>query len=120
MYAVDYFPCPSQRRCLRPQLPVCAYCSICKLDGWYNEPKVQGKESERPEKSPDLFECTVCLDIVHPRCVQGQGQGLGKVNEDLSNSWECAKCADSGFQTVPSRTTGKKDDENSAKRQKVD
>ncbi len=94
---------------------MCAYCSICKLDGWYNEPKAQNKESERPETAPELFECTVCLDIVHPRCVE-KDQGLGKINEDLSNSWECARCANSGFSTVPSRMTGgtkkrKQDDE---------
>ena len=39
-----------KRRCLQPQLPICAYCSYCKLDGWGNEPKVQGKETERPER----------------------------------------------------------------------
>lgn len=96
-----------QRRCLHPQLPVCAYCSVCKLDGWYSEPKVQTKESDRPENPPDLFECTVCLDIVHPRCVE-KAPGLGKVNSDLSNSWECAKCANSGFSNVPSRAAGKR------------
>ena len=52
---------------MQPQLPVCAYCSVCKLDGWYKEPKVgQNKENERPEEPPNLFECTVCLDIMHP------------------------------------------------------
>ncbi len=93
-----------KRRCLHPQLPVCAFCSVCKLDGWYSEPKVQTKESDRPDNPPDLYECTVCLDIVHPRCVENAA-GLGKVNKDLSNSWECAKCANSGFVSVPSRTT---------------
>ncbi len=83
---------------------MCAFCSICKLDGWYNEPKAQTKESDRPDTAPDLFECTVCLDIVHPRCVE-KGPGLGKVNKDLSNSWECAKCANSGFASVPCRST---------------
>ena len=52
--------------------------------------------------------------------MKGSVKSFGKVNKDLSKSWECTKCADSGFQTVPSRTTGKKDDENSAKKQKVD
>ena len=93
-----------KRRCLHPQLPVCAYCSVCKLDGWYAEPKVQTKESERPESPPDLYECTVCLDIVHPRCVE-QDPGPGKINEDLNNSWECAKCANSGFSSAPSRSS---------------
>ena len=69
-----------QRRCLHPQLPVCAYCSYCKLDGWMNEPKVQGKEAERPEQPPNLFECTVCLDIVHPQCAE-KDVGLGRKND---------------------------------------
>lgn len=96
-----------KRRCLHPQLPVCAMCSICKLDGWYSEPKIQFKECDRPEKPPDLYECTVCLDIVHPKCVE-KTIGLGKVNADLSNSWECAKCASNaslgGFATGAKRT----------------
>jgi len=91
-----------KRRCLHPQLPVCAYCSYCKLDGWMNEPKVQGKEAERPEQPPNLFECTVCLDIVHPQCAE-KDVGLGRKNDDLSNSWECAKCMNSGYSSVPSR-----------------
>ena len=91
-----------QRRCLHPQLPVCAYCSVCKLDGWGNEPKVQGKETDRPEEAPNLFECTVCLDILHPKCAE-QTIGLGQVNNELSNSWECAKCVNSGYSSAPSR-----------------
>jgi F-box/leucine-rich repeat protein 10/11 len=55
-----------KRRCVHPQLPICAYCEECKLDGWYNEPKLQVKETERPEDPPKLFECTVCLHILHP------------------------------------------------------
>ena len=68
-----------KRRCLHPQLPVCAYCSLCRLDGWFNEPKVQGKETERPEDPPQLFECTVCLDIMHPQCAE-KTIGKGNVN----------------------------------------
>ena len=84
-----------KRRCLHPQLPVCAHCSICNLDGWFNTPKLQGKEAERPEEPPNLYECIVCLDIVHPRCIE-KTVGLGQINHDLSNSWECAKCSNSG------------------------
>ena len=134
-----------KRRCLQPQLPVCAYCSYCKLDGWGNEPKVQGKETERPEQPPDLFECTVCLDIVHPKCAE-RNCGLGRKNDgmyvaflkmsiipnyyvvlihifpDLSNSWECAKCMNSGYSSVPSRqrhhNSGTADEEPDFKRSK--
>ncbi len=71
-----------QRRCLHPQLPVCAVCSECKLDGWYKEPKVQGKESDRPEQSPELYECVVCLDIVHPKCAKA----MGRINNGKTRS----------------------------------
>jgi len=82
---------------------VCAYCSICKLDGWFNEPKLQAKESERPDSPPQLFECTICLDIVHPGCAEKAGYGPGKINEELSNSWECGKCAGSGVGKAANR-----------------
>ena len=75
----------TQRRCLQPQLPICAYCSVCKLDGWYAEPKALTgvkAEAERPDTPPKLFECTVCLDIVHPDCVEAT-DGLGKVNQGI-------------------------------------
>ena len=49
------------------------------------------KEDSHPDEPPNLYECTVCLEIVHPQCVE-KTVGLGKVNKDLSNSWECAKC----------------------------
>ena len=68
-----------KRRCLHPQLPVCAYCSVCGLDGWFNTPKVQGKETDRPEEPPQLYECTVCLDIMHPQCAE-KTVGLGRIN----------------------------------------
>ena len=72
-----------KRRCLHPQLPVCAYCSHCGLDGWFQTPKVQGKETERPEEPPALFECTVCLDIMHPECAE-KTIGSGRVNNGKS------------------------------------
>jgi F-box/leucine-rich repeat protein 10/11 len=80
-----------KRRCLHPQLPICAFCDECKLDGWYSEPKLQVKETERPEEPPKLYECTVCLQILHPDCAENT-IGAGKMNPDLSNSWECARC----------------------------
>ena len=93
---------------MHPQLPVCAYCSVCKLDGWMNEPKVQtGKESERPEEPPNLYECTVCLDILHPECAE-KTIGKGQINTELSNSWECAKCINSGYSSAPSRAGHKR------------
>ncbi|TRY62626.1 hypothetical protein TCAL_16657 [Tigriopus californicus] len=98
-----------KRRCLHPQLPVCAHCSICMLDGWFKEPKLQSKDVDRPstDDPPNLYECTVCLDIVHPECAE-KSSGLGNINKDLSNSWECAKCSRSGFSQVPSRHTASK------------
>lgn len=97
-----------KRRCLHPQLPICAFCSVCELDGyvhgarikqwqnaarsetqihslcsWNNVPLAGRKEAERPEDPPNLFECTVCLDIVHPGCAE-KTVGLGKINSDLS------------------------------------
>jgi len=75
-----------------------------------NEPKVQGKETDRPDEPPNLFECTVCLDIMHPQCAE-QSIGSGQINTDLSNSWECAKCINSGFSSAPSRSNTKKQNE---------
>ncbi len=74
-----------KRRCLHPQLPICAFCSVCGLDGWNNEPRQGIKESERPEEPPNLFECTVCLEIVHPGCAN-KSSGPGKVNPGESSS----------------------------------
>ena len=50
---------------------------------WNNVPQAGRKEAERPEEPPNLFECTVCLDIVHPGCAE-KTVGLGRVNPDLS------------------------------------
>lgn len=74
------------------------------LDGWFKEPRLQSKDVERPstDDPPNLYECTVCLDIVHPECAE-KSIGLGNINKDLSNSWECAKCSRSGFSQAPSR-----------------
>ena len=72
-----------------------------------NEPKVQGKETDRPDEPPNLFECTVCLDIMHPQCAE-KSIGTGQINPDLSNSWECAKCINSGFSSAPSRSITKR------------
>ena len=63
---------------------------------WLQVPQAGRKESERPEDPPNLYECTVCLEIVHPQCVE-KTRGLGQINPDLSNSWECAKCINEGF-----------------------
>ncbi|QQP55631.1 Uncharacterized protein FKW44_000027, partial [Caligus rogercresseyi] len=90
-----------------PQLPICAFCSVCNLDGWFGIPRLQSKESERPEEPPNLFECTVCLEIIHPACAE-KTSGLGKINSELCNSWECGKCANSGFGTAPSRIRKRK------------
>ena len=51
---------------------------------WLQIPQAGRKESERPEDPPNLYECTVCLEIVHPQCAEKNGVGLGQVNPDLS------------------------------------
>ena len=76
---------------LHPQLPISAYCAVCKLDRWQQVPQAGRKESKPPEDPPNLYECTVCLEYVHPQCVE-KTRGLGRINPDLSNSWECAEC----------------------------
>uniref|UniRef100_A0A0K2UWL7 Uncharacterized protein n=1 Tax=Lepeophtheirus salmonis TaxID=72036 RepID=A0A0K2UWL7_LEPSM len=96
-----------KRRCLQPQLPICAFCSVCNLDGWFGTPKLQSKECDRPEEPPNLFECTVCLEIIHPACAE-KTIGLGKINNELCNSWECTNCFNSGFGTAPSRIRKRK------------
>ena len=78
-----------------------------------NEPKVQGKETDRPDEPPNLFECTVCLDIMHPQCAE-KSIGSGQINQDLSNSWECAKCINSGFSSAPSRSNNKRQNEDAS------
>ena len=73
------------RRCRHPQLPIGAFCAICELDRWLQIPQAGRKESEWPEEPPNLYECTVCLEIVHPQCIE-KTIGLGQINSDLSNS----------------------------------
>lgn len=38
-----------------------------------------------------LYECQLCFDIIHPRCV-GINPLTIPFNEDLPNSWECFNC----------------------------
>lgn len=78
------------RQCLRPMLPVTAACSVCNLDGWGQEPSpLMGKPI--PMTPSVLYECQLCFDVVHPRCV-GINPLTIPFNEDLPNSWECFNC----------------------------
>ena len=76
------------------------YNATFSLCSWNQVPQAGRKEAERPEEPPNLFECTVCLDIVHPGCVE-KIAGLGQVNPDLSKYVERMLC--SGLQTGVNR-----------------
>ncbi|XP_012308305.1 lysine-specific demethylase 2A isoform X5 [Aotus nancymaae] len=69
------------RQCLAPRLPHSVTCSLCgEVD--------QNEETQDFEKK--LMECCICNEIVHPGCLQMDGEGL--LNEELPNCWECPKC----------------------------
>jgi len=76
-----------KRRCQRPTLPVAAACSVCGKDGWFEVPDYK-KTVDFSKNPPDLFECIVCFDIVHPKCAKQPGE----VVSGLSNSWTCHAC----------------------------
>ncbi|XP_074640784.1 lysine-specific demethylase 2B-like isoform X2 [Tubulanus polymorphus] len=82
------------RQCMAPVLPNTAVCMICGKD-----------ERIKVDSSDDtittLMECGICWEIVHPNCLRDKYENLaeeGVVNEDLPNSWECAKCCQGGKQ----------------------
>jgi len=89
-----------KRRCSRPMLPVAAYCSICKLDGWGGQPDPRKSVSEMGGVASGLMECLICWDITHPSCHTQEVQG--QVLERLANSWECPLCI-KGRQTAAQR-----------------
>ncbi|XP_044540498.1 lysine-specific demethylase 2A-like, partial [Gracilinanus agilis] len=69
------------RQCLAPRLPYSVTCSLCgEVD--------QNEETQDFEKK--LMECCICNEVVHPGCLQMDGEGL--LNDELPNCWECPKC----------------------------
>lgn len=66
----------------------------------------EGDGGKRDEASDDvilddlsLMECRICCDVFHPKCLKELNPQLthsGVVDEDLPNSWECAKCCEAG------------------------
>ncbi|CAB3360728.1 Hypothetical predicted protein [Cloeon dipterum] len=89
------------RQCLQPMLPVTAACAVCRLDGWGLEPVVPiQKTAERASVPSSLMECSVCFEIMHPKCAVSRLppgiQATGQVNEDMPNSWECPLCCKEG------------------------
>uniref|UniRef100_A0A2D4IQD5 CXXC-type domain-containing protein n=1 Tax=Micrurus lemniscatus lemniscatus TaxID=129467 RepID=A0A2D4IQD5_MICLE len=69
------------RQCLAPRLPHSVTCALCgEVD--------KNEDSQDFEKK--LMECCICNEIVHPGCLQMDGEGL--LNEELPNCWECPKC----------------------------
>ncbi|NWS48347.1 KDM2A demethylase, partial [Probosciger aterrimus] len=64
-----------------PLLPHSVTCALCgEVD--------QNEDSQDFEKK--LMECCICNEIVHPGCLQMDGEGL--LNDELPNCWECPKC----------------------------
>uniref|UniRef100_A0A8C5Q0D5 [histone H3]-dimethyl-L-lysine(36) demethylase n=1 Tax=Leptobrachium leishanense TaxID=445787 RepID=A0A8C5Q0D5_9ANUR len=73
------------RQCLAPRLPHSVTCALCgEVD--------QTSDSQDFEKK--LMECSTCGEIVHPGCLEMDGEGL--LSDELPNYWECPKCYD-GF-----------------------
>ncbi|KAM3852083.1 lysine-specific demethylase 2A isoform 1-T1 [Vipera latastei] len=69
------------RQCLAPRLPHSVTCALCgEVD----------KNEDSQEFHKKLMECCICNEIVHPGCLQMDGEGL--LNEELPNCWECPKC----------------------------
>ncbi|XP_056387087.1 lysine-specific demethylase 2A isoform X2 [Hyla sarda] len=70
-----------QRQCLAPRLPHSVTCAMCgEVD--------QTNDSQDFERK--LMECSVCNEIVHPGCLEMDGEGL--LSDELPNYWECPKC----------------------------
>ncbi|XP_029430803.1 lysine-specific demethylase 2A isoform X2 [Rhinatrema bivittatum] len=68
------------RQCLAPRLPHSVICALCG--------DTENDETQDFEKK--LMECSLCNEIVHPGCLQMDGEGV--LNEELPNCWECPKC----------------------------
>ncbi|XP_073453187.1 lysine-specific demethylase 2A isoform X2 [Aquarana catesbeiana] len=73
-----------QRQCLAPRLPHSVTCAVCgEVD--------QTNDSQDFERK--LMECSVCNEIVHPTCLDMDGEGF--LSDELPNYWECPKCYES-------------------------
>ncbi|KAH3886544.1 hypothetical protein DPMN_010555, partial [Dreissena polymorpha] len=89
------------RQCLRPVLPksaVCQLCNqvVCRLE---RPMKADGSVSDEEDYLSAMMECGLCWEIVHPLCLSRKFENLnndGIINEDLPNSWKCAKCCYNG------------------------
>jgi len=68
--------------------PACI-CSICTLDGWFIDPKVEG--IERNHSTNSLMECEECCELVHFICLPDFGN-TGAVRKESCNLWKCASC----------------------------
>lgn len=91
------------RQCMRPMLPVTAFCKSCGLDGWGQTPSpLMGKQAPTAESS--LMECSICNEIIHPNCT-GKDLQNTVVSDDLPNSWECPECCETG-RNVDSKSKG--------------
>lgn len=78
------------RQCTAPVLPHTAVCRACGEAG--REAAAEGEE-ERLELA--LMECSICSEIVHPRCLQ-MGRAEAVINPEIPNCWECPKCKREG------------------------
>ncbi|KAM8924457.1 lysine-specific demethylase 2A isoform 2-T2 [Pelodytes ibericus] len=69
------------RQCIEPRLPHSVTCALCgEVD--------QTNGSQNFDRK--LMECSLCNEIVHPACLQMDGEGL--LSDELPNYWECPKC----------------------------
>ncbi len=77
-------------------MPTTVVCTICeKAERSLSEEREVGEVSDELS----VMECGLCWDIVHAECLKEKYENLtsdGIVNEDLPNSWECAKCCHEG------------------------
>ncbi|XP_077475898.1 F-box/LRR-repeat protein 19 [Stigmatopora argus] len=78
------------RQCTAPVLPHTAVCLSCGEAG--KEDTVEGEEDKF---SLSLMECTICNEIIHPRCLK-MGKAEGIINDEIPNCWECPKCHKEG------------------------
>ncbi|XP_061606049.1 F-box/LRR-repeat protein 19 isoform X1 [Phyllopteryx taeniolatus] len=78
------------RQCTAPVLPHTAVCLACGEAG--KEDTVEGEEDKF---SLSLMECTICNEIIHPRCLK-MGKAEGIINDEIPNCWECPKCHKEG------------------------